>query len=272
LSFTWEEKNIMATQPLKLPFTWRTLWPFRRSEALVPAPATLPEPSTPAELLRIAVSQNADLAKVSQLMDLQERWQRTEAKKAYVEAMNAFKAHPPEITKNEIAEFVGKGGEIIEWEYSTLDHIHDAVLSELSRHGISHRWIVEQPHAETVRVTCVLTHKLGHSEQTTLEGPVDHSGSKNAIQAIGSSAKYLERYTLMAATGLADKSPDTDQLSGSPISGDAKMFDDFMRLIQKAANQEQLRDAFAAAYRSTTDKKTRAAYIAAKDARLKGLR
>lgn len=263
----------MATQPIRFPFAWRSLWPFReQTQALVPSPATLPAtPSTPAELLRIAVSQNADLAKLAQLMDLQERWERNEAKKAYVVAMNAFKANPPLITKNEIAEFPGKNGEIIEWEYSSLDHIHDAVLSELSRHGISHRWVVEQPKPDTVRVTCILTHKLGHSEQTTLEGPVDHSGSKNAIQAIGSSAKYLERYTLMAATGLADRSPDADTLASSPVSANAKMFDDFIRLIQKAATMDQLRDAFAAAYKSDTDTRTRAAYITAKDRRRKEL-
>lgn len=257
----------MATQPL------RFLWPFRRTEALARVSPALPEStSTPSELLRIAVSQNADLAKLAQLMDLQERWERNEAKKAYVVAMNAFKANPPLITKNEIAEFVGKNGEIVEWEYSTLDHIHDAVLSELSRHGISHRWIVEQPKPDTVRVTCILTHKLGHSEQTTLEGPVDHSGSKNAIQAIGSSAKYLERYTLMAATGLADKSPDTDALASSPVSSvssDAQTFDGFMRKIQQAATLDQLRDAFTGAYKSTTDSRTRANYIAAKDRRRK---
>lgn len=263
-----------AQQPLSLPITWRNLWPFRRQAlALVEktAPVVLPAASTPAELLRIAVSQNADLEKLSQLMDLQERWERTEAKKAYVVAMNAFKANPPLIIKNEIAVFVGKNGELVEWEYSTLDHIHEAVLTELSRHGISHRWVVEQPKPETVRVTCVLTHKLGHSEQTTLEGPVDHSGSKNAIQAIGSSAKYLERYSLMAATGLADKSPDTDGLASSPQTGSGRP-DELMRAIQKAANPDQLRDAFMAAYRSTDDKKTRTAYIAAKELRMKALR
>jgi hypothetical protein len=265
-----------ASQPLNLPFSWERLWPFRRSRAqtLVPVRAALPEvaSSTPAELLRIAVSQNADLEKIARLMDLQDRWEKTEAKKSYVVAMNAFKANPPEIVKNEIAEFTDKNGNIVEWEYSTLDHIHDCVLAELSRHGFSHRWIVEQPKPETVRVTCVLTHKLGHSEQTTLEGPVDHSGSKNAIQAIGASAKYLERYSLMAATGLADKSPDTDKLSGSPNPGGDTLIKDFLREIQKAANPEQLRNAFAAAYKSTTDQQTRAAYIAAKDARQKALR
>lgn len=270
----------MATvqQPLNLPFTWwHNLWPFRRrhSQALIPTPAALPATaSTPSELLRIAVSQNADLAKLSQLMDLQERWERNEAKKAYVVAMNAFKANPPAIIKNEIAEFVGKNGEIVEWEYSTLDHIHDAVLSELSRHGISHRWIVEQPKPDTVRVTCVLTHKFGHSEQTTLEGPVDHSGSKNAIQAIGSSSKYLERYSLMAATGLADKSPDTDDLAGSPTKGNGWV-GEFLRKIEKAATLDQLRDVFKVAYGNAVtkdDQAAKAAIIAAKDARLKGLR
>lgn len=270
----------MATaQPLSPPFTWswRNLWPLRRTKTLVlakPAPIAelAPASSTPAELLRIAVQQNADVAKLAQLMDLQERWERGEAKKAYVVAMNAFKANPPQITKNEIAKFIGKNGEIVEWEYSTLDHIHDAVLAELSRHGISHRWIVEQPRAETVRVTCVLTHKMGHSDQTTLEGPVDHSGSKNAIQAIGSSAKYLERYTLMAATGLADKSPDTDGLASSVNAGNTKTAD-FLRLIQKAANRDQLFNAFKAAYADAgQDNKLQAAYIAAKAARLRELR
>jgi hypothetical protein len=264
-----------AQPPLNLPFTWRSLWPSRRALTLVPPPASVPQnPSTPAELLRIAVSQNADLAKLSQLMDLQERWERGEAKKAYVVAMNAFKANPPQITKNEIAEFVGKNGEIVEWEYSTLDHIHDAILSELSRHGISHRWVVEQPTTETVRVTCILTHRLGHSEQTTLTGPVDHSGSKNAIQAIGSSSKYLERYTLMAATGLADKSPDTDALSGSPAKTNSWV-GEFLRKIEKASNLDQLRDVFKVAYGNAVTKNddaAKAAIIAAKDARLKGLR
>lgn len=263
----------MSTQTLNLPFTWRRLWPFRSSQALVPSPAALPMASNPAELLAVAVSQNVDLQKLTQLMDFKERWERGEAKKAYVVAMNSFKANPPLIVKNEIAKFEGKNGEIIEWEYSTLDHIHDAVLSELSRHGISHRWVIEQPHPETVRVTCVLTHKLGHSEQTTLEGPIDRSGSKNSIQAIGSSAKYLERYSLMAATGLADQSPDTDALAASPSQGsEDRNAKDFLRLIQKAASFDQLLDAFTAAYKSTTDQKTKAVYIRAKDARRKELR
>jgi len=40
-------------------------------------------------------------------------------------------------------------------------------------------------------------------------GP-DQSGKKNNIQAIGSTTTYLQRYTLLAATGLATKEQDND--------------------------------------------------------------
>ena len=59
-------------------------------------------------------------------------------------------------------------------------------------------------------MTCILTHDMGHSEETSLEGSADNSGSKNSIQAIGSSVTYLERYSLLAATGLAVKNADND--------------------------------------------------------------
>ena len=59
-------------------------------------------------------------------------------------------------------------------------------------------------------VTCKITHVKGHSEETTLSAPSDTSGSKNAIQAIGSTITYLERYTLLALTGLATSEMDDD--------------------------------------------------------------
>jgi hypothetical protein len=43
-----------------------------------------------------------------------------------------------------------------------------------------------------------------------LESAPDESGGKNSIQAIASAVSYLERYTLLAATGLAVKGMDND--------------------------------------------------------------
>src|SRR5258708_4635708 len=164
----------------------------------------VPMLTTPVELLRIAVSQNADIDKLTKLMDLQERWERNEARKAFVVAMNAFKANPPEILKNKHV----KAGQM-EYDHATLDNVCKAVTQGLSEHGISDRWKMEQAE-QWIKVTCILTHDMGHSEETTLHGAPDNSGAKNAIQAIGSTVTYLQRYTLLAATGLAAANSDTD--------------------------------------------------------------
>lgn len=225
---------------------------------------------TPVELLRIAVSQNADIDKLTKLMDLQERWEANEARKAFVSAMNDFKAAPPVITKNKDVAF----GQT-RYSHATLDHVCDAVTKGLSEHGISHRWKVDQS-TEWITVTCVLTHALGHSEETTLKGAPDNSGSKNSIQAVGSTVTYLQRYTLLAATGLAaggldnDGRGDTSKAAAIPRD----KVQEKCEWIANARNIEELQTLYKNAYREAAevnDKLAMARYIAAKDSRKKEL-
>lgn len=165
---------------------------------------TLPAP-TPNTLLRLAVEQGADLERLEKLMELQQRWEANEARKAWVAAMNAFKANPPVLTKNRRVQF----GNTV-YNHASLDEAVRVITEGLSAHGLSHRWTVEQLDGGMVRVTCVITHEMGHSESTSMQAGADSSGSKNSIQAIGSTVTYLERYTLLAATGLAAKGMDDD--------------------------------------------------------------
>ena len=172
--------------------------------------------ATPMELLRIAMSQNADIDKLAKLLELQERWEKNEAKKAFVRALSEFKANPPEITKNRHVKFGST-----EFDHATLDHVTDQIGAALSAHGLSHTWSMRQEN-NAIYVTCTLTHKDGHSESVTLSASADTSGSKNAIQAIGSTVTYLQRYTLLAATGLAARNSDDDGAQGG---GESKMED-----------------------------------------------
>ena len=160
---------------------------------------------TPMQMLQIAVEQNADLDKLSKLMDLQERWEANEARKAFVAALTAFKADPPTIIKNKSVGF-GKTA----YDHATLDQVACVISAALSDHGLSHRWEINQNNENTIRVTCTITHEQGHSERVSMQAPADTSGSKNSIQAIASTVTYLERYTLLAATGLAAKDQDDD--------------------------------------------------------------
>lgn len=186
----------------------------RKPVEVLPAEQHAVAPVTPMGLLKIATEQGADLDKLKQLMDLQERWEANEAKKAFVIAMAEFKKNPPTIHKNKHANMgAGKPS----YGYASLDNVCDQIVDALSKVGISHDWKTQQGDGK-IRVTCVLTHVRGHSESTWLEASPDTSGAKNSIQAIGSTVSYLQRYTLLAACGLAVGDQDDDGAGAAKVS------------------------------------------------------
>lgn len=162
---------------------------------------------TPNDLLALAVSKGADVDQLGKLMELQLRWEANEARKAWVEAMAAFKLDAPIILKT---KHVNQGAGKAQYDHAELDKVCEAVISGLNKHRLQHRWEAEQVAGGILNISCIIQHKLGHSERTTLAGPADTTGGKNSIQAIGSTVTYLQRYTLLAATGLAAKNQDTD--------------------------------------------------------------
>jgi hypothetical protein len=168
--------------------------------------------STPAKLIEIAITKKADLDKLERLLDLQLRWEANEAKKAYISAMAEFKANPPMIEKDRHVEFKTKTGDRVSYDHATLANVTHKINQALSQYGLSAAWETNQEGAE-ICVTCKITHVMGHSEKTALRAPSDQSGSKNAIQAIGSTVSYLERYTLLSLTGLATSDMDDDARS-----------------------------------------------------------
>lgn len=217
-------------------------------------------PLTPLALIEIATRQGAGVDQLERLMALQERFEKNEARKAYYEAIDKFKANPPDISKNKHVKFGNT-----EYDHATLDHVTAEVTKALSSVGISHSWKTEQIDGK-IRVSCVLTHRQGHSESTSLEAPADASGSKNAIQAIGSAVTYLQRYTLLAATGLAVKGMDSD---GHVTNGN---FAEKLEWIQNAKDTAELMRLFSNAYNEASaakDKRAMALAIEARDKRKK---
>lgn len=185
-------------------------------EVATPSPArrakNLPA-ATPAVLLQMAVQQGADLDKLKHLMDLQERWEATEARKAYHVAVADFKAKDIRIGKS--AQF--NAGPLAGARYANLADWVRAVTGGLSDCSLSVAWKPVTPEEKgNIRIRCTLTHAMGHGEHVEFEGPPDTSGAKNVLQARASTAKYLERYTLEMILGLtADDGDDDDGAGGA---------------------------------------------------------
>lgn len=195
---------------------------------------------TPMEMLSLAVQQGADIDKMKQLMELSERWEANQARKAFVAAMAEFKKNPPEILKNKHVKFATQKG-VTEYDHATLADVCAAAIKGLADHGISHRWDVAQSD-DRIKVTCILTHEAGHSESVSLHSKADDTGSKNSIQAMGSAITYLQRYTLLSATGLAAKELDDD---GKKAGGAATVSQEQIANIQALMTEVNAnRDAF----------------------------
>lgn len=180
--------------------------------------AITPVSATPMELLDRALSTGADADTLGKLMSLQERWEKNQGRKAFDAAMSDAKAEIPPIKKNRHVGFKGKnGGASTDYDHEDLAEIARTVDPILAQHGLSYRFRTAQ--AERITVTCIITHRDGHFEETTLSCGADTSGNKNSIQAIGSAVTYLQRYTLKAALGLAATKDDDGRASGGVAIG-----------------------------------------------------
>lgn len=162
--------------------------------------------NSPMSMMLAAVQQGATLEQVEKMMDLQERWERKEAKKAYDAAFANFKAEAVTIIKGRKVT----DGPLKNKSYAELHDVVDAVTPALSKHGLSSSWKLTKDEPNWMEVTCYLRHVGGHEESVSMGGPPDTGGAKNAIQARASTKTYLERYTLKAITGLSEQGEDDD--------------------------------------------------------------
>lgn len=210
-----------------------------------PAPAVIPGQVTPMALIERAMASGASMEQLEKLLDLQERWEKNEARKAFAAAMVEFKKEPITINKNKGVAFDSRDGSSrTEYRHATLDHVCEEIVTALNKHGIAHSWKPETVDGK-VRVTCILRHSLGHEESVMLDAPPDDSGKKNKIQAVGSTITYLERYSLLAVTGLAVKGQDDDGTGSAGLSEGA--YADHEAAIDSASDQQSLDTAWAAA-------------------------
>src|SRR5512146_1120012 len=106
-------------------------------ELAEPRALTVP---TPMHLIELAVSKGADADQLAKLMDLQLRWEANEARKAYIAAIQRFKANPPDINKTKHVSFATSRGDKTEYDHAELDKITDIIGGALRLVGITHSW------------------------------------------------------------------------------------------------------------------------------------
>jgi hypothetical protein len=169
--------------------------------AIVPADAN----SIMAVISRAAADPNVDVSKLERLLDMHARIQAQHARVAYAAALSEMQPNLPAIEKRGKID-IGRGKP---QAYALWEDINDAIKPVLQKHGFAISFRVGQMDGK-ISVTGVLSHREGHSEETTIYLPSDTSGSKNAVQAVGSSTSYGKRYTAAALLNLTARGEDDD--------------------------------------------------------------
>lgn len=166
---------------------------------------------------RAARDPSVDIDKMERLMRMHEATVARVAKSSYAAALSAMQPKLPVIAKRgQIKIGTGKPQTYALWE-----DINEGIKPVLAEHGFALSFRTGRTDNQ-ISVTGILSHRDGHSEETTMYLPIDASGSKNAVQAVGSSTSYGKRYTAAALLNLTSRGEDDDAKvsDGTPITDD----------------------------------------------------
>jgi len=179
-------------------------------------------------IARAASDASVDIDKMERLIAMQERISDRQAVVAFNSALAELQPQLPVISER--GGIKARDGSV-QSTYALWEDVNEAIRPVLAAHGFALRFRVDRQ-ADQISVTGILSHREGHSEETTLSLPTDTSGSKNAVQAVGSSTSYGKRYTAFALLNITSTDEDDDGRAASadhPIS--VKQYDELGKMI-----------------------------------------
>jgi hypothetical protein len=193
----------------------------KREEQLDLPAVPAPEQDTWLALIeRAARDPHTNVENMERIMALYERKRAADAKAAYVAALVQMKPQLPVIDKRGRITIHEKGAAktaasvIQSTPYALWEDIDAQITPILHDHGFVLTFRSGVAQDGKITVTGVLGHEGGHTEETTITLPHDSSGSKNAVQAVGSSTSYGKRYTATMLLNIRTKGEDDDGEKG----------------------------------------------------------
>lgn len=165
-----------------------------------------------AVIARAAADPSTDVDKLDRLLGMYERITANNARTAYAAALARMQPNLPTVSKRGIisvpSKDTTKAGH--ETPFAKWEDINEAIRPVLAEYGFALSFRVGQSQDGKITVTGILSHCEGHQEETTITLQHDSTGSKNAVQAVGSSVSYGKRYTAMALLNITTGGEDDD--------------------------------------------------------------
>lgn len=187
------------------------------------------QPSVLSIIAQLAQQPDFDASKMESLISMQERINANEARISFNKAMAIMQPQLPTIHKK------SKGHNS---QYAKYEDIDKAVRPFYTDAGFSISYTSKQNGAATTYYG-TLSHKDGHSITSELQLPADTGGSKNAVQAIGSTMSYAKRYLICALLNIVTTDEDDDgQAAAGNGTIDEDQISEILTLIEKTGSDK----------------------------------
>lgn len=194
---------------------------------LIERPAT-----TPLVILQTAVERGTDASQLEKLMDLQERWEKNQAEKAFNEAMYQCQQQMPAVVKDAQNSHTKTG-------YATLEAVQKTARPIYAPLGFSLCFGEDDcPRPDWKRTVCDVSHVGGHTRRYHLDLPVDSSGSMNKVQGCISTTSYGQRRLLCMIFNVTIGDEDDDGQTASEVIA-PELADELAELIKKKGTSLQ---------------------------------
>jgi len=155
-------------------------------------------------IFQVSTEKGYEPAFIEKMMELQERNDANNARKAFFDDFANCKAEMPPVKKDKYNKFFDS------W-YTSLGMLLDTYNPILGRYGLVLQFPSPEQDDKSMTVECRLFHRLGHSESVSMKGPIDtaaigkQSGqrSRNPMQDLKSTFTYLRSVTCESILGVA---------------------------------------------------------------------
>ncbi|MEE9574694.1 MAG: ERF family protein [Gammaproteobacteria bacterium] len=150
-----------------------------------------------------------DTEKMKDLIAMRKDMDQYEAEKEFWRAFPKMQNELPTIPKNGVMKQT-KNGNSWTIPFAKFEDVIEYCKPVLKKHGFALTFKHKQMENGILRTIGMLSHKGGHVERDEFDAQHDTSGSKNSIQAVGSTRAYGKRYTTGSLLGLAFGGEDDD--------------------------------------------------------------
>lgn len=175
-----------------------------------------PQEIRPHTLIAQAITQGVPVETLEKLMDLQDRYDAKQARKAFDQAMSDFQMECPVIKKTTPGGETNAGK--VAYKYATLDQIVTQTKALIKAHGFSYAIKTESTN-DSIKAICIVKHVAGHQEESDFKVPSTGGTSiMSGPQKVAAALTFAKRYAFCDAFGIitGDADPDASKKTVEP--------------------------------------------------------